>query len=271
MIRNPILYDYYVRRNHILLNLVAGLAYAFAFGLSSGLPFHVIFADAAACAILLYIEAVLIWSVYTFSRFESLDTILSISINVVYCVIGVVFFSGVELLVVTLVYPDYLYAFMSLLMPRVFCQVTIYSAFRWYYLCNKPDEAEEMPQCDTSQNDSPDGNSDGHEIIERITVRVGQKIKVIPVAEIIYLKAEDDYVSVVTADGHWLKSETMKEYETMLPHDMFVRVHRSYIVNISKISKIERYGQRQQLQLTCGDTIRISVTGYKVLRERLNL
>lgn len=59
----------------------------------------------------------------------------------------------------------------------------------------------------------------------------------VQVEDIIYLKAEDDYVSVVTMDGHWLKGETMKGYEAILPHNMFVRVHRSYIVNITKITR----------------------------------
>jgi len=63
----------------------------------------------------------------------------------------------------------------------------------------------------------------------------------------------------------------MKSYEAQLPPDKFVRVHRSYIVNISKISKIERYGQKQLLQLTSGECLRISANGYKALREKLNL
>jgi DNA-binding LytR/AlgR family response regulator len=50
-----------------------------------------------------------------------------------------------------------------------------------------------------------------------------------------------------------------------------VRVHRSYIVNINKISKIERYGQKQLLQLTSGERLRVSANGYKALREKLNL
>lgn len=110
-----------------------------------------------------------------------------------------------------------------------------------------------------------------YEQIERVTIRVGQKIKVIPVENIVFLKAEDDYVSIHMEEGHWLKSETMKRYETCLPQDRFVRVHRSYIVNLSKILKIERYGQKQLLQLSDGTSIRVSATGYKLLREKLDL
>jgi len=148
---------------------------------------------------------------------------------------------------------------------RVVCLILLYCVYCSYYQKNKQEEDLD-DESDTVQEETKPEN-----IIERITVRVGQKIKVIPVEDLICIKAEDDYVSLVTAEGHWLKDETMKSYEAQLPPDKFVRVHRSYIVNISKISKIERYGQKQLLQLTSGECLRISANGYKALREKLNL
>ncbi|MBP9638020.1 MAG: LytTR family transcriptional regulator DNA-binding domain-containing protein, partial [Bacteroidaceae bacterium] len=62
-----------------------------------------------------------------------------------------------------------------------------------------------------------------------------------------------------------------KSFEAQLSPDVFIRLHRSYIININKISKIERYGQQQQVQLFNGEMIRISVRGYKLLKDRLNL
>ena len=132
------------------------------------------------------------------------------------------------------------------------------------------DEDNSEP-ADIPETEKDEPQAEPAEVIERITVKVGTKIKVIPVDDIVCLKAEDDYVSVITAEGHWLKSERLKDYDIFLPTDKFARVHRSYIVNISKISKIERYGQRQMLSLSNGEQIRISMTGYKVLREKLNL
>ena len=132
------------------------------------------------------------------------------------------------------------------------------------------DEDNSEP-ADISETEKDEPQAEPVEVMERITVKVGTKIKVIPVDDIICLKAEDDYVSVITAEGHWLKSERLKDYDMSLPTDKFARVHRSYIVNISKISKIERYGQKQMLSLSNGEQIRISMTGYKVLREKLNL
>ncbi|OJV74921.1 MAG: hypothetical protein BGO34_07925 [Bacteroidia bacterium 44-10] len=64
----------------------------------------------------------------------------------------------------------------------------------------------------------------------------------------------------------------MKYFETGLPSMQFVRVHRSYIVNVEKILRIEMYEkQNQMLTLKNGDKIRASVTGYKALRTVLNL
>ncbi|MCH4215200.1 MAG: LytTR family transcriptional regulator [Prevotella sp.] len=275
MLRNPILYDYYVRRNYILLDMMAGFAYAFAFGYSSKMPVYAILADGMISSLLFYAEAVITWSLSTFSHLGSLGTFIPLVVNGAYCVACLTLFSGFELFIADIVYPEYFGAFVSQLVPRVFCQITIYLAFRGYYLSNQPENVGESLH-DSNIDETYDRDNDHltpahYEQIERVTIRVGQKIKVIPVENIVFLKAEDDYVSIHTEEGHWLKSETMKRYETCLPQDRFVRVHRSYIVNLSKILKIERYGQKQLLQLSDGTSIRVSATGYKLLREKLDL
>jgi DNA-binding LytR/AlgR family response regulator len=79
-------------------------------------------------------------------------------------------------------------------------------------------------------------------------------------------------VQIVTAQSRYLKEETMKYFEASLPRSRFVRVHRSYIVNVEKILRIELYEkQNQMLTLTNGDQIRASVAGYRELRTILNL
>lgn len=109
------------------------------------------------------------------------------------------------------------------------------------------------------------------ETLERIAVKSGQKIHVIIVSDILYLQAEGDYVHIFTADGKYLKEQTMKYFENSLP-TQFVRVHRSYIINIESISRIELYEkQNQQLTLKNGHKIKISIAGYKLLKLRLNL
>lgn len=115
-------------------------------------------------------------------------------------------------------------------------------------------------------------NENGEENLERVAVKSGQKIHVILVPDIVYIQSDGDYVQIVTAQSRYLKEETMKYFEASLPHNQFVRVHRSYIVNVEKILRIELYEkQNQMLTLTNGDQIRASVAGYRELRTVLNL
>ena len=81
------------------------------------------------------------------------------------------------------------------------------------------------------------------ETIDRIVVRSGTTINVIPVDDMIYFEAQDDYVMVYTQEGRFLKQQTMKFFENSLPGNQFIRVHRSFIVRIDKINKLEQYGK----------------------------
>jgi DNA-binding LytR/AlgR family response regulator len=79
-------------------------------------------------------------------------------------------------------------------------------------------------------------------------------------------------VAIVTARGRHLKEGTMKWFEEALPCDRFVRVHRSCIVAVDRISRIETSGRDHTLTLRDGrGSIRISDTGYRLLRRRLGL
>ena len=110
------------------------------------------------------------------------------------------------------------------------------------------------------------------EILERVAVKSGTKIHVVLVPEIFYLQADGDYVQIITAQGKYLKEQTMKYFEEHLPENQFVRVHRSVIVNVEMISRIELYEkQNQLLTLKNGQQIKTSPGGYKALRLALNL
>lgn len=110
------------------------------------------------------------------------------------------------------------------------------------------------------------------EMIDRVVVKTGQKIHVINVVNIVYIQSDGDYVQIYTEQNHFLKEETMKYFEIHLPSATFVRVHRSYIVNVEKILRIELYEKKNQiLTLTNGQKIKASASGYKLLREALNL
>jgi hypothetical protein len=109
------------------------------------------------------------------------------------------------------------------------------------------------------------------ETIDRITVKDRSKIHLIPAGEIVYIKSYGDYVHIVTANSKYIKEETMKYFEASLPKN-FVRVHRSYIVNIEYLVRIESSGGRnQQIALKTGEWLNISLSGYKALKSVLNL
>lgn len=107
---------------------------------------------------------------------------------------------------------------------------------------------------------------------QRIVVKTGNKVKIIPLHEVQYLEADDDYVKIVTAEGQFLKNKTMQFYENMLDPQLFVRVHRSYIIQLNQITKIDPYQKESHLAtLRNGKQIPVSKTGYGKLKEILGL
>ena len=106
----------------------------------------------------------------------------------------------------------------------------------------------------------------------RIVVKVGNKIKIIPVNQINYLEAADDYVKIVTAEGSFLKKRTMNFFEESLSHWNFVRTHRSYIVNTQLITRIDAHEKDSHLLLlSTGAKLPVSKTGYAKLKEVLGI
>ncbi len=137
---------------------------------------------------------------------------------------------------------------------------------------NKNDSDDPQPSVPSTPLHETSNATEEEEILERVAVKTGQKIHVILIQDIVYIQSDGDYVQIVTGQGRYLKEETMKYFETSLPRNQFVRVHRSFIVNVEKILRIELYEkQNQMLTLKNGDQIRASVSGYKELRTILNL
>jgi two-component system LytT family response regulator len=109
------------------------------------------------------------------------------------------------------------------------------------------------------------------EKLERIVVKTGIKIKVIPVDKIFYLEAQDDYIMIYTDEGKHLKQGTMKYYENHLDQSRFIRVHRSYIVRIDQVVQLEPYTKDNYvLRLKNGTTLKVSRNGLKNLKDKLN-
>lgn len=106
----------------------------------------------------------------------------------------------------------------------------------------------------------------------RIVVRNGSKIKIISVSDVLYLEAADDYVKIHTQEGYFLKNKTMTHFEQSLDEQLFVRSHRSYIVNVQQITRIDPYEKDSHVAiLRSGAKVPVSRSGYGRLKEVLGL
>ncbi len=128
----------------------------------------------------------------------------------------------------------------------------------------KNHQADSLPiesMVETARNQSP---------IDRVVIKNGAKILILSVDEISHFEAQDDYVAVYSHGKKYLKQATMKYFEAHLPVEQFARVHRSFIVAINQIDKLEAYSKDAYLAiLKSGEKIAVSRTGYQELKEKL--
>jgi len=110
------------------------------------------------------------------------------------------------------------------------------------------------------------------ELLERVAVKDRQQIHVISAQDINYIEACGDYVSLFTKNTSFLKEKTMKYFEENLSPKQFVRIHRSYIVNVNEVSKIELYEKENyRVYLKNGKILKASNSGYKTLKEIIKI
>ncbi len=106
----------------------------------------------------------------------------------------------------------------------------------------------------------------------RVVVKNGSKTKIIPTHDIFYLEAADDYVKIHTQEGYFLKNKTMNHFEQVLDGQQFVRSHRSYIVNVQQITRIDPYEKDNHVAvLRTGMKVPVSRGGYGKLKSVLGL
>lgn len=107
---------------------------------------------------------------------------------------------------------------------------------------------------------------------QRVVVKTGSKIRIIPVHDILYFEADDDYIRIHTADGSFLKKKTMQYFEQTLNSSQFVRVHRSYIIQVAYLTRIDQEnGEHHTAVLKNGAKVPLSRTGYPKLKEVLGM
>jgi two-component system, LytTR family, response regulator len=106
--------------------------------------------------------------------------------------------------------------------------------------------------------------------VERVAIRDGAHVHVLPVAKIDYVEAQDDYVCFKSEGKSLLKQQTLGEVEGMLDPAQFVRIHRSYILNIDRLSKLELYAKDSHAAiLRDGMRLPVSRSGYARLNAVL--
>ena len=109
------------------------------------------------------------------------------------------------------------------------------------------------------------------QFLERIVVKDGTRVTLIPVAKLDYVEAQDDYVGLASQGKKHLKQRTIASLEACLDPNCFVRIHRSYIVNLEKVVRIEPYGKDSRLAiLNDGARLPVSRTGYARLQSLLD-
>jgi two-component system, LytTR family, response regulator len=107
---------------------------------------------------------------------------------------------------------------------------------------------------------------------QRIVVREGTSLHVIPVNQLDYAEAQDDYIALHSCGKTHLKQQTISNLETSLDPSRFVRVHRSFLVNLERIAKVEPYTKDTRLAiLTDGSKIPVSRSGYLRLKELIQV
>jgi hypothetical protein len=260
---------------YVLLWIVYAFVQAFVLQGLTTLPFWMVLVDGIIHAAVFGVIGIFLWSVVKYGNFAALTlyqrlvnsfamALLSIAIwlSAGYALFYMLFGTEMSLLLVPFL------PLMGLIGALIY--MVIIQRFQFAMTQVKlEDEASEPLVITEEVKLKKDVQA---ELLERIAVKSGSKIHVVMIPEIFYLQADGDYVQIFTGQGKYLKEQTMKYFEEHLPENQFVRVHRSIIVNVEMISRIELYEkQNQLLTLKNGQQIKTSPSGYKALRMALNL
>jgi len=261
---------------YFLIWTVVSLAISFIVTPLIVLPFEFCLLFGAVSGYLFGILAIFLWSVVKYADysvrngFQRMVSYLALALMSVGIWIGVSFFVLYLCMPKNNITPFEPLIPLELMLGCCFFIIVLLIYNKMLDNVNDSEEEEELENLEQIiEQEQPDV---AIEMLERIAVKVGSKIEVIMVPDILAVQAEGDYVMIHTAQGRYLKEQTMKYFEEHLSSNQFVRVHRSCIVNVQFISKIELFEkQNQLLTLQNGLQVKASATGYKLLRRTLNL
>ncbi|MDD4920899.1 MAG: LytTR family DNA-binding domain-containing protein [Bacteroidales bacterium] len=239
--------------------------------------------DGLLFAALFGLISVLLWYVVHFADLSGTNKTQKIINYSALIVLILVAWIGTGYLLIMLFFPeDVFYALTKGIPMKVVLGIFVYTSNIRLYL-KAPQQEDLFEDNPEYSKDKPElhqsgvANSDENPVstrkwFEKISVKVGQKIHVIPTSEMIFLQAEGDYVIIHTALNHFIKEQTMKYFEENLSPEKYVRIHRSTIVNIDVISRIELYEkQNYRITLKSGHQLKASASGYKLLKNTLKI
>ncbi len=104
----------------------------------------------------------------------------------------------------------------------------------------------------------------------RIVVKEGSQVVILPVQEVSHIEAYDDYVKIFNSQTFFLKKRTMSYYEDLLNPAQFIRVHRSFILNLQYLTRIESPDKANYTAiLKNGAKVPLSRSGHARLKEVL--
>jgi len=239
------------------------------------IPFWMLLLDGVIHATVFGLLGLLLWSVVKYGNFSALTVYQRLVNHFALALLSLALWLSIGYGLIYWLLGENITSLLIPMLPiRGLIGLLIYLLIiqRFRLVISKTIESTESLKIEQSAEISTPKPTNQNEILERIAVKSGSKIHVVLVSEILHLQADGDYVQIFTAQGKYLKEQTMKFFEEHLPENQFVRVHRSVIVNVEMISRIELYEkQNQLLTLKNGQQIKTSPAGYKALRSVLNL
>ena len=234
---------------------------------------QIILYDTLVCNILQAAVILILWYPIKYSR-NLFNLPLSLLFHTLLFLISSAFWMGFGFLINNIILSYYQYYpefFLSILPIRIIFSLFIYIAFvlSCYLLLSRNDLKEQKQR--NEENLAPNSPVPV-EKLTRIIVKKNSEFHCLTVNQIRYIEANGDYVMIYSDSNKFLKDQTMKYWETHLPEDNFVRIHRSFIVNIEAIAKIELYEKETyKVHLKNGDILKASSAGYKLLKQKMRL
>lgn len=219
--------------------------------------------------------SLLLWVIVSEGNFKALTLYQRLVNQMAMLLLFLVISSGGAFLFILLLFDKYS---ASLLIPQLGYELII-GALIYLFLLNYFEKVSMNTPEETTPNSLANLESEStktlfptSEPLEHISVKSGSKVHLIETEQLVCLISDGDYVQLITMEGKFMRENTMKFFEEHLSSEMFVRVHRSCIINIRMISSIEQY-QKQGHLITLKNGLKVKATaaGYKTLRIALNL